>query len=198
MRTVELVGSAPEDRARAQTDVYPVGHKNINTAEDRACVDSAVALKGRAAQVALDTSEHRVKLRAVESSAGIIQLCAGKGRISLTYVVALDLDILPYPRALIRHYRMDYQANAYHDYHSGHEQLPHHREAEYSEAAEQQTNADAQSDYTAGLVTVGDQADKGRNNNKQRPPAVKEDIDVCKTDGIQCENNAYRRYCNAP
>ena len=92
----------------------------------------------------------------------------------------------------------DYESYAdYHDY-CGHEQLPQQRKIQHLLIAQQRYNADAQEYYAACFVSLGEEPDKARNDEKQSPPAVKKYVYVRNAERVECKDNAYRDEGYAP
>ena len=88
----------------------------------------------------------------------------------------------------------------YADYydHCGHEQLPQQRKIQYLLIAQQRYHADAQEYSAACFVALGDESDKARDDEKQRPPAVKKYVYVRDAERVERKDDANRYEGYAP
>ena len=64
--------------------------------------------------------------------------------------------------------------------------------------AKQQKYSDDQTDYIAGLFSFTENSDQAGHDDKQRPPAIKENLDVGNTESVQSENYACKNKYNTP
>ena len=190
-----FVVNSAEYRGRADFYLDIGGNIDRYSAENRLCVYHAVAVYDRSPQVALDSAEYGVELGALKLFSGKIKLCAGEYAASAAGHPALRITSAAPAAGADSAYDEPYAD--YYD-HCGHEQLPQQRKIQYLLILQQRYHADAQEYYAACFVALGDESDKARDDEKQRPPAVKKYVYVRDAERVERKDDADRYEGYAP
>ena len=192
-----LAGHTAEDGIGTDLDIQPLRDVNIDTAEDGRGIDDAVAVDDGTPQVALDAAENGVQPGTLKHLAGVVKGGAGEGRRPASDG-AVFLYLFENLFTPVAEHTAENQLHTDDHDDCREKQLPEHSEVQDVLTAEQQKHADADADEMAGLIVVREQADGAGHDDEQRPPAVKENVDAGKAQGIHCQNDANRHKNDAP
>lgn len=84
------------------------------------------------------------------------------------------------------------------DKEDGEDDFPGDVVGEYILSCEQQDDADGDEAEAHDFVVIGDEADDARYNDEESPPAIKEDVEAEKPEGVATEDNTEGDNCDTP
>lgn len=177
-----------EEGSRAYLNVNVLGEIDVDPAENGRCNYGNVVIDVRVLNVRIDTAEHRGEGASLKILARIVGI--GAREENEVCLAAFIERILGRCAFRLLEECADDKTEAYDHDNGGDAKLEESAEAENITCGEKKSYADKQSDDVSRFVLLGKKTDDRGNDDEERPPAVKENVDAYDLELVQREDRS--------
>lgn len=198
-----FIGAAAKNVAAADLYINVFGHEDGNAAKNAVCVNSAIPFDNGIAQIELRATENNVELGRMKHLfiiAYAVRRKNGVCRVDITIklvivtviIVVIIIIVIIHISSLFAKQTSKQQLQSHSYYKNGQKQLPKYGIIQNVACAQKQKYTKQNAAKIADNVTVGKEIDRARNNDKERPPTPKKDIDVGDLKRVERKNDTCR------